>query len=69
MADAARAVGRDPDGLEVVLRIVESAGRAAELAPQLPELAAAGVDEVIVDVDWAEGDPRAELERLLAAVA
>jgi probable F420-dependent oxidoreductase len=69
MADAGRAAGRDPEGLEVVLRIVESAGRAAELAPQLPELAAAGVDEVIVDVDWAEGDPRAELERLLAAVA
>jgi len=68
MVDAARAAGRDPDGLEVVLRIVESAGRAVELAPQVPELAAAGVDEVIVDVDWAHGDPRSELERLLAAV-
>jgi probable F420-dependent oxidoreductase len=69
MAESARAAGRDPGALQVVLRIVESAGRAAELAPQLPELAAAGVDEVIVDVDWAEGDPRADLERLLAAVA
>jgi probable F420-dependent oxidoreductase len=68
MADAARAARRDPDGLELVLRLVESAGRAAQLAPQLPELAGAGVDEVIVDVDWVHGDPRSELERLLAAV-
>jgi probable F420-dependent oxidoreductase len=68
-ADAARAAGRDPASLQVVLRIVESAGRSAELAPRLPELAAAGVDEVIVDVDWVEGDPAAQLERLKAAVA
>ena len=68
-ADAARAAGRDPDRLQVVLRIVESAGRSAELAPRLGELAAAGVDEVIVDVDWAAGDPGAELERLRQGLA
>ena len=68
-ADAARSAGRDPEALQVVLRIVESAGRTAELAPRLPELAAAGVDEVIVDVDWAGDDPAAELEQLTAGVA
>ena len=56
-ADAARVRGARPGRLQVVLRIVESAGRSAELAPRLPELAAAGVDEVIVDVDWALAIP------------
>jgi probable F420-dependent oxidoreductase len=64
---AARAVGRDEAELEVVLRIVDTAGRSDELARRLPELAAAGVDEVVVDVDWAAGDPAAELERLAGA--
>jgi probable F420-dependent oxidoreductase len=68
-ADAARAAGRDPELLQVVLRIVESAGRTGELAPRLSELATAGVDEVIVDVDWDRDDPGAELERLMAGVA
>ena len=67
--DAARSAGRDPEQLQVVLRIVESAGRSAELAPRLPKLAVAGVDEVIVDVDWASDDPAAELEQLSAGVA
>jgi probable F420-dependent oxidoreductase len=67
--DAARSAGRDPEPFQVVLRIVESAGRATELAGRLPELAAAGVDEVIVDVDWGADDPGAELEQLAAAVA
>ena len=67
--DAARSAGRDPEQFRVVLRIVESAGRSAELAPRLPELAAAGVDEVIVDVDWALDDPAAEREQLSAGVA
>ena len=68
-ADAARAAGRDPELLQVVLRIVESAGRMADLAPRLAELAAAGVNEVIVDVDWERDDPGAELEQLTAGVA
>jgi hypothetical protein len=69
MSEAACAAGRDPAGLEVVLRIVESAGRSAELASRLPRLEAAGVDEVIVDVDWAADDAAAELERLRAVPA
>jgi probable F420-dependent oxidoreductase len=68
-AAAATGAGRDPSALQVVLRIVESAGRAAELAPRLAQLAAAGVDEVIVDVDWSAGDPSAELERLAAGLS
>ncbi|HZO97566.1 MAG TPA: TIGR03619 family F420-dependent LLM class oxidoreductase [Gaiellaceae bacterium] len=69
MARAARDAGRDPDGLEVVLRVVGAAGRAGELARRLPELERAGVGEVIVDVDWEAGDPVAERERLAAAAA
>ena len=58
---SARDAGRDPAELRVVLRIVETAGRSDEVARQLPALAAAGVDEVIVDVDWAAGDPARRL--------
>jgi probable F420-dependent oxidoreductase len=65
--EAARAAGRDGD-LTVVLRIVETTGCSAELAPQLPALAEAGGDEIIVDVDWARGEPEAELAELRAAV-
>jgi probable F420-dependent oxidoreductase len=63
---AMRSAASDPDRLEIVLRIVDAAGRSDELARRLPELARAGVDEVIVDVDWSAGDPAAELERLRA---
>ena len=66
---AAETAGRDSGRLQIVLRIVDTTGRNAELAARLPELAAAGVDEVIVDVDWAAGDPAAELERLRGALA
>ncbi len=69
VAAAATLAGRDPEELRVVLRIVESAGRSAELASRLPELEAAGVDEVIVDVDWTNDDPAGELERLTAGLA
>jgi probable F420-dependent oxidoreductase len=63
---AVRSAASDPDRLEIVLRIVDAAGRSDELARRLPELARAGVDEVIVDVDWSAGEPAAELERLRA---
>ncbi len=66
--DEIRAV-RDAGARQVVLRIVEAAGRSADLAPRLGELAEAGVDEVVVDVDWAAGDPAAELDVLKSAVA
>jgi probable F420-dependent oxidoreductase len=65
---AARAAGRDEKALRIVLRIVDAAGRSDELAPHLPELARAGVDEVIVDVAWDGGDPAADYARLAGAV-
>lgn len=66
---SARDAGRDPASLQVILRIVDTAGRSDEVAEQLPALAAAGVDEVIVDVDWADGDPAADFERMAGAAA
>jgi probable F420-dependent oxidoreductase len=62
---AVRAAGAQ----QIVLRIVEAAGRGAELASRLGELAEAGVDEVIVDVDWEVGDPAAQLDALKSAAA
>jgi len=64
MRAAAVEAGRDPAELQVVLRIVETAGRSSELAPRLPELVSAGVDEVIVDVSWDGGDPAGDYARL-----
>lgn len=69
MRAAAEEEGRDAHRSEVVLRIVDSAGRSGEVARRLPELARAGVDEVIVDVGWGDGDPGADYERMRAAVA
>ena len=69
MRAAAAEAGRDPAALQVVLRIVESAGRSEELAPRLPELSAAGVDEVIVDVSLENGEAAAVYARLKEAVA
>jgi len=62
---AAADAGRDPSALRVVLRIVDSAGRSDQVARRLPALEAAGVDEVIVDVDW-DGDPAADYVRMAA---
>ena len=56
MHAAAAEAGRDPAVARVVLRIVEAGGRSEELAPRLPELAAAGVDEIIVDVSLENGE-------------
>jgi len=53
---AAEKAGRDPDALDVVLRIVQAAGRADEVARRLGELAKAGVHEVVVDVEDAAAD-------------
>jgi probable F420-dependent oxidoreductase len=57
---AAAAAGRDPGALRVVARIVDSAGRAGVVASRLADLARAGVDEVIVDVDPLDGDAVAD---------
>jgi probable F420-dependent oxidoreductase len=54
MREAAAEAGRDPAAARLVLRLVDSAGRAEQIARTLPELARAGVAEVIVDLDWAD---------------
>lgn len=60
MRTAAERAGLDADALRLVLRIVDSTGRAAEVAAALPALREAGVDEIIVDVDWErDGDAAA----------
>ncbi len=69
MRSAATAIGRDPAGLRVVLRIVDSAGRSDLVARALPTLADAGVDEVVVDVAWEDADPVADASRLRDAAA
>ena len=56
MGDQARAADVDPATLRVVLRIIGSAGQADTVAAALPALAAAGVDEVVVDTDWNTDD-------------
>lgn len=63
MRAAAAEAGRDPAGCRVVLRLVESAGRGADVAAALPALAEAGVDEIVVNVDW-ESDAADQLSSL-----
>ena len=67
MREAAVAAGRDPARLEVVLRIVQSQDRIETIARALPALAAVGVDEVIVDLDW-NGDLDAQYQLLASAL-
>jgi probable F420-dependent oxidoreductase len=59
MRRAAGSAGRDPEALQVVLRLVGAAERLEEAAAALPACAAAGVDEVVVDTPWTDArDPR-----------
>jgi len=69
MRAAATEAERDPAALQVVLRIVESAGRSDELALRLPELEAVGVDEIIVDVSLENGEAADVCTRLHEAAA
>ncbi|WP_192860244.1 TIGR03619 family F420-dependent LLM class oxidoreductase [Mycobacterium sp. MS1601] len=62
---AVRAAAAVPDQLHIVVRIVESSGKARQLAEMLPELAVAGVHEIIVDSD-PFGDPGADVQTLRA---
>ena len=68
MREAAVVAERDPAELQVVLRMVDSAGRADEVAAAIPALAEAGVDEIIVNVDW-EADARAQFTAMSAATS
>jgi probable F420-dependent oxidoreductase len=65
MRDAAAGAGRDPGMCDVVLRIVDSAGRADKVAAAIPTLAEAGVNEIIVNVDW-DRDPAEQYARMAA---
>jgi probable F420-dependent oxidoreductase len=67
MRAAAERAGADPDRLRTVLRIIDSTGRADVIAERLPALAAAGVDEIVVDVNWDAADGPAEAFELLSA--
>lgn len=55
MRASAQTQGRDPDALRIVLRVIESQGRTAEVAEALGPMLEAGVDEVIIDTDWSDG--------------
>jgi probable F420-dependent oxidoreductase len=61
--DAMRVVG---NGRRGVLRLVGSADQAARFAA---ELAAAGITEVIVDIDWRASDASEQVERVRDAAA
>jgi probable F420-dependent oxidoreductase len=69
MRAAAAEAGRDPSACEVVLRVVDSAGRGEELADSLGPLAEAGVDEVIVNVDWEAGNAEDQLAAIREGAA
>jgi probable F420-dependent oxidoreductase len=56
---AATTAGRDPLKLRFVLRLVESRGRHSKIAAAAAALEAAGVTEIIVDVDPFQDDPAA----------
>ena len=64
MRAAAEEAGRAPDDTRVVLRLVDSAGRAGEIAAALPALASAGVDEIVVNVDWEDEDAAGQYTRM-----
>ncbi|HEY4276827.1 MAG TPA: TIGR03619 family F420-dependent LLM class oxidoreductase [Conexibacter sp.] len=70
MQEAAREAGGDGSVKpRVVLRIVGSMGKAAEVAKGLPALARAGVDEVIVDVPVELDGAKRDLDVLRAGAA
>jgi probable F420-dependent oxidoreductase len=64
--DAAVRAGRHPQGLWTTLRIIDSATRTDVVADALVALAEAGVDEVVVDTDWATPGAAAEAFSALA---
>jgi probable F420-dependent oxidoreductase len=70
MRESAKRTGRDPDALWTTLRIIDSAPRTAVVASSVPRLRDAGVDEVVVDVDWGvQGSPAVAYGTLRQAAA
>lgn len=61
--------GRDGSALRFVLQITASAGLAEKVRGQLSELASAGVDEVIVDIDWDAPDEPQRTHDILRVAA
>jgi probable F420-dependent oxidoreductase len=67
--EAIAAAGRQLEGVSRrVLRIVGSAKLGSTVAAAIPRLAAAGITEVVVDVDWT-GDVAAQADQFHAAAA
>jgi probable F420-dependent oxidoreductase len=68
-AGQAEVVAAAPDdgSRRLVLRLVEAAGRPEDAAERLADLAAAGVSDVIVDVDWTDDGPERAAAALLPA--
>ena len=67
--DEAARTRRDQAPARALLRVTGSAGKAGAVSAALPALAAAGISEVIVDVDWENGDePGPSVEVLRAAL-
>jgi probable F420-dependent oxidoreductase len=64
---AAQEAGRELERPRMVLRIVQTAGRADELAAELPGLAEAGIDEVIVDLTWDTDDQAQQVAAIRGA--
>jgi probable F420-dependent oxidoreductase len=62
--------GRDPNALEVILLVVESAGRTAQVSRVLPALVRAGVTEIVVETRWDDQDGIRQVhDTLRAAIA
>jgi len=56
MRNATIAAGNNPDKYRVVLRINQSADQTDVVAENLDALSAAGVNDIVVDVDWSVAD-------------
>lgn len=69
LRDAAAEAGRDPMELRVVVRIIESAGRAGDVAELLPAFEEIGVTEVIVDTQWEEDLEGGDADEVVATLA
>lgn len=55
--------------LWITLRLVDSVAHRERVAEQLPSLRDAGVDEIIVDIDWSARDSASETFGLMATAA
>jgi probable F420-dependent oxidoreductase len=64
---SATETGRNAEGLEFVLRLVESASRTTDVAIRMSDLIRVGVTEIIVDVPIEQAGPAHELLRDAAA--